>query len=156
VNCDRPIPADIDRRCDIYSLGLVLVDALAGERQADARVDLTRLPADVSPGLAGILAKCIAEPPEDRYADAGALAEDLTRHVHDGPLVGVRSETWSERWGKWRRRAPLALPVSVLLIALTVTTIGAGAIWLQRHERQSADAAILLDQGKLLLDEQKF
>jgi serine/threonine protein kinase len=80
-----------DRRSDVYSLGLVLYELLAGRRafQADSVSELVRLIRDVEPTtpralqpetsleLEGICLKAIAKGPDQRYADAASLAQAL-------------------------------------------------------------------------------
>src|SRR5262249_31050475 len=104
------ISMPVDGRADIYSLGLVLTEALYGALPAGMPTAyLRRRPAHVSVGLADILAKCLATRPEDRYATAAGLAEDLRRHLADQPLRGAPNRSLAERWRKWRRRRPYQL-----------------------------------------------
>src|SRR5205807_7577943 len=98
VEMAQLLPSAVDGRADVYALGLLLDEAL-GERNPH-----------VSPGLADVIDKCLADPPEDRYSQAGALAADLRRHLTGQPLKGVPNRNLLERWQKWRRRRPLALP----------------------------------------------
>jgi serine/threonine protein kinase/Tfp pilus assembly protein PilF len=123
----QPVPGPVDGRSDIFSLGLVLYEALGGSLPADAstkrELDLAHVP--VSTGLRDILAQCLHPQPADRYADAAALAEDLRLHVQDQPLKGVRNRSWLERWRKWRRRRPAALPLAVMM---TAVFLGASAL----------------------------
>src|SRR5439155_20999092 len=82
----------------------------------------------VGAGLADILAKCLAREPGDRYADAGALAADLWRHLNDVPLRGVRNRSVTERWRKWRRRRPHALAVLGMVLLVMLVALASGAI----------------------------
>src|SRR4029077_14995167 len=81
----------LDRRSDIFALGIVLWEALTGERlfsaETPARTMLKgresepRPPEEVRPEigeeLGGIVMKCLARNPEDRYATATELADAL-------------------------------------------------------------------------------
>ena len=72
----------VDARADLYALGLLLKEALAGptKHQGEkAARSLRQLNPEVSLGLADIVEKCVAPRPADRYPDAAALAEDLRR-----------------------------------------------------------------------------
>src|SRR5439155_11059167 len=94
---------------------------------------------DVSPGVQAIVRKCLAPAARDRYPDAAALAADLRRHLADLPLRGVANRSPAERWRKWRRRRPYALPLLGLLLA-SVLAAGFGAVHVSRQAR-AAEAA---------------
>jgi tRNA A-37 threonylcarbamoyl transferase component Bud32 len=83
----------VDRRADLYALGVVLFECLTGEPpfRADDVGELVRLhlstPApdlrarrtDTSPAMAAIVARLLAKDPDDRYASADALRADLSK-----------------------------------------------------------------------------
>src|SRR5262249_51348664 len=147
-----------DGRTDIFSLGLVLYEALGGvlfssaplssssgrgkSRSSVSRdrefskpplscaVSLERCNAKVSPGLSDLVRRCLARDPEGRYRDAGSLAADLRRHLNDLPLRGVPNRSVVERWRKWRRRRPLDLPKRVFGILAVTAMIAATAAWI--------------------------
>lgn len=129
----QPLPSAVDGRSDIYALGVVLYEALAGKRPPGPshrpdRID--RVNRRVSRGLADIVHKCLSADAAARYPDAAALADDLRRHLSDRPLHGVRNRSLTERWHKWRRRQPAALPVLALLaLALMAATAAAAVAW---------------------------
>jgi serine/threonine protein kinase/Tfp pilus assembly protein PilF len=143
----------VDGRADVYALGLLLCEALGGavpERRTAA--GLRRINPHVSPGLAAILAKCLAEDPPRRYPTAAALADDLRRHLGDLPLRGVADRSVAERWRKWRRRRPFALPVLGLLATAAVT----GAFSLERAGRQVERARTALQSGEDHLQRREY
>ena len=118
----RPVGKAVDARSDIYSLGIVLHEALSGSLPAPkAKLQyLMRCNQQVSPGLAAIVVKCLAEDPDERYQDMPALANDLRRHLANLPLCGVRNRSLAERWRKWRRRSPQGIArASMLFTVLT-------------------------------------
>ena len=74
---------------DVYGLGVVLFECLAGRRPfvaespvalalAHVREPVPDLPPSVPEGLAAVTTRALAKHPEDRYPDAGALAEALS------------------------------------------------------------------------------
>jgi tetratricopeptide (TPR) repeat protein len=149
----RPAPAAVDGRADQYALGLVLYQLLGGPMPADARA-AARLPRhnpDVSTGLADILRRCLIRDPAARYPTAAALADDLRRYLTDRPLRGVPNRSLAERWRKWRRRRPYALPAAAVLLAVLAVTAAAADLAWQRYaapRRALADGQALLDRGE--------
>jgi serine/threonine protein kinase len=152
----RPISAPVDGRADVYSLGMLLFVSLAGgieptQAQRTARF-LRESNPNVSVGLADIIAKCVAVNPDDRYASAGKLAQDLRNHLDDRPLVGVPNRSWPERWRKWRRRRPYALLFSMLATCL-VAAVFFGVLLVGKDvaRRQERAEAYLREGDALML-----
>src|ERR687885_396651 len=92
---------------DLYSLGIVLYEMLTGELPYEAEDPIAtamkhldeppphprKLNPEVPEGLDALVVKLLAKEPEDRYASAATLAEDL-RRVRDGlpPLAAGLAE----------------------------------------------------------------
>jgi hypothetical protein len=86
---------EVDRRADIYAVGVILWEAVAGRRlwphmsevEILSRVlheeppRLSRVATDVPDELDAICARAMARDPKDRYATAAALREDLEAHI---------------------------------------------------------------------------
>ena len=124
---------DIDLRCDIYALGVVLYEALTGQLPFDGE-DVTeiigqiargkprpirRLRPEVPRGLERVVMRALAKQPEDRWQDADAFADALlpfatppkrTRAVASAP--GRRA----------RRVAPVVAGAVSLVAAAVVVT----------------------------------
>jgi serine/threonine-protein kinase len=78
----QSLPARVDGRSDVYSLGVTLYEALAGSLPPRAGVPAGCLLRDnpaVSPGLAAVVAACLARDPAARYPGPAELAADLRR-----------------------------------------------------------------------------
>jgi serine/threonine protein kinase len=124
-------------RADIYALGLILAEALAGEpprvpgdtggslRAVAADLVGTRsaggpflreILASVSPGLRPILFHCLHPDPDLRYRDARELAEDLDRYRLDRPPAYAASPSWTVSLARWSRRQRVALAAAVLVL----------------------------------------
>ncbi|WP_435017637.1 protein kinase domain-containing protein [Tundrisphaera sp. TA3] len=142
-------PGGIDRRSDLYSLGVLLYEAVAGSRPfpppangpsvpdtlhraAEAR----RGPAprlreehpEVPASLERVIRRCLAPDPAQRHRTAGELAADLQAVADDAPLPWTR-EPLAVRMGRraWRarKRLALAVPLVLALVALAITSIRA-------------------------------
>jgi tetratricopeptide (TPR) repeat protein len=136
----------VDGQSDIYSLGLVLYEALGGPHPLPAEKpqrELYRCNPQVSVGLSDVIHKCLALEPSSRYTDAALLAGDLRRHLFHLRLRGVRNRSLRERWRKWRRRQPHALALTgmalaLLTAALAAAVYGQGYIGRRLHEAETA------------------
>jgi serine/threonine protein kinase len=116
----------ISTASDVYSLGLLLYELLAG-RQAHSlsgfsTVDFLRrvIGEDPPPPGAGadldqIVMKAIRKPPAERYASARDLAADLDNYLARRPLTAVRP-TNLYRPGKWVRRNRLPVSIGGLVV----------------------------------------
>jgi serine/threonine protein kinase/Flp pilus assembly protein TadD len=156
----HPIPAPVDGRADLYALGLLLREALVGPlaaRGAQAGAGWRSRNIRISVGLADIVAKCLAEKPEDRYACAADLADDLRRHLNDLPLRGARNRSVVESWWKWRRRRPAALSRACAWLTVVLATLivaGVGLVYarqqVQEIEASLSDATTMSRSGRYL------
>jgi serine/threonine protein kinase/tetratricopeptide (TPR) repeat protein len=150
----RPVPQAVDGRADIYGLGLLLYEALGGTLPVPARHPaqaLRRRNPRVPAGLADIVARCLAVDPGDRYPHAAALAEDLRRHLANLPLLGVANRL-EDRWVKWRRRAPNALVMFLLVLAVLLVG-GAGVAYLWQAAGMARTA---LGEGREKLRQREY
>ena len=136
--------ASLRPNADIYSLGAILFDLLAGrppflgehalsviEQAKDKPAPKLRsLIPKIDRDLETICARCLEREPNARYHSAGALAEDLERWLDGRPIV-ARPVSAPIRVWRWAKRNPkLATSVSgsilgALAIAIFVTlTVG--------------------------------
>jgi eukaryotic-like serine/threonine-protein kinase len=145
---DRPSAA-VDSRSDIYSLGIVLYEVLAGKAPVQGAAELlARCNPEVSVGLADIIGKCLEQAPDRRYCSMAAVATDLRRHLSHLPLLGARNRSPSERWRKWRLRRPHGVAIAGMMMALLIAT-GAVGLGLVNHyvDRREQGLAALRDAG---------
>jgi serine/threonine protein kinase/tetratricopeptide (TPR) repeat protein len=145
----RPADVAVDARSDVYSLGLLLTEALYGAPAATAAARAGELPPhpEVSTGLRHILARCLRLAPAERYPGAALLAEDLRRHLTHRPLVGVCDRSLAERWRKWRRRRPQALWLSLLVAACLAAVGAAAALSVRQAAQRRQDVQDSLERG---------
>lgn len=125
---------------DVYALGAILYELLAGRPPFRASTPLetlnqvlseeprtprrfaARLPRD----LETICLKCLCKVPQQRYASALELAEDL-RRWQDGEPIHARSTPLWGRLAKWTRRRPAAALLIVSLFA--ALALAGGVVW---------------------------
>ncbi len=115
----------IGPRTDVYGLGAILYECLTGQPPfAGANLletlERVRSEAPVAPrrhypelpvDLQTICLKCLAKEPEQRYASAAALAEDLERYLEREP-IRARSPNLIDRLA-WTLNRSRELPVSL-------------------------------------------
>jgi hypothetical protein len=98
---------DRDRQTDAWALGVILYEMVAGmapfhaddTRRLEDRIRSRRPPdalEDCPPALQAVIGKLLAPYPEDRYADATAIREDLERFA-SGAATIAEGEGWPHR-----------------------------------------------------------
>src|SRR6266480_637496 len=128
---------DVTPAADVYSLGAVLFNVLAGrppfvgfnpvsvirkasETQAPK---LRSLVPSLDRDLETICARCLERDPKARYRSAGDLAADLERWLDGRPIVARPVSAPTRIW-RWSRRNP-----KLVGAATTGLLLGAAAVW---------------------------
>jgi len=156
-------PESVDERSDIYAMGLILFEILAGRhpfpepppgipllesielmiarrRQAPS---LRALSPEIPWSLDALVTKCLSFDPARRYSRAGDLAEDLRRFLEHLPMKHCPEPSIRERIGKWARRHPgLCGSTSIALVSVVLLGLLGGTVALVYDKMQDLFARV--------------
>ena len=138
---------------DVYALGATLYEMLTGRPPfgADTPLDTVlqvlrldpvpprRLVPKVPRELETICLKCLRKEPQQRYASAAELADDLRRFL-DGQPIAARPVGAAGRLLKWARRQPAVAALAVLVALTSAAGLG-GIVWQWYRAEDRAAAA---------------
>ena len=127
----------IDRRSDLYSVGVVLFQLLTGELpfQGNPRMLIHQAANEAPPRLAerdpsapaaleAVVAKCLAKSPDDRFDSAKELGDELQRWLRGEPIASVQAAGAAGNDDQPRRN--WRLTKLLLLIGLVACLVGGG------------------------------
>jgi len=162
--------ARLDERTDVYALGAILYNLLAGKapywfgettvtpalieqrERAGAPDPLAVVAPRVPVDLRVIVERAMARDREARYSNAKELADELRRFAA-GQLLMSRHYTTRELIVRWLRRHRTAVAVAaVAIVALSV--LGATSVYQTVRRRRDAELALAtsrVEQGRQLL-----
>lgn len=147
--------ADLDTRCDIYALGVMLYHLVAGRRPYDLKdksvAEAARIIREDDPPLLGtfdrslrgdvetIVAKAMEKDRERRYQSAAELATDIRRYLTDQPIEARPASTYYQVSKFSKRNKGLVAGLAATLVMLVVALIGTSyGLWQASTQRDKA------------------
>jgi WD40 repeat protein/serine/threonine protein kinase len=131
--------SEVGPPADVYSLGVILYELLAGRRPIEGRSDvdtlrrvltdeplpLTQVRRDVPLDLEAICLKCLDKDSANRYPSAAELAEDLAHFLKGEPVSARRLRPVARLFRRMRRRQlPPAVAVAAFFALSVVAVMG--------------------------------
>lgn len=155
----------VDNRTDIYSLGAALYEILTLRPPYDGQtsdevirkilteslVPPRQLLPSISRDLETIIIKAMARRPEDRYATAQEMADDLERFLNFEPVRARRIGAAGRLWRMARRHPAVS---AVILVAMSIISVIASIAY-ERVARERDDAVLARSQTLLALQGEK-
>ena len=135
-----------DRRCDIYSLGVMLFQLLTGELpfRGNAQMQMHQVVHDDAPSprklnaqipkdLETICLKCLEKDLDKRFATAQMLVDEFQRFLRNEPIRARPVSLWERSW-RWCKRNPM--PAAIAGLVLLISVASPPIAWHERSLRQ--------------------
>ncbi len=151
-------PSAVDTRADVYALGVIGYELLAGVLPHDvigrSVPDAARVVVEDEPTSLGlrdrslrgdvetIVGKAMAKESEHRYASADEFASDIRRFLRDEPIIARRPTVWYQARKFARRNRAFVGGLAAVFVALVAGIVVSTALYFEKEEeRRVADDA---------------
>src|SRR5262249_25483196 len=106
--------------------------------------------------LQTIVLKAMDKSPQERYATAQEMADDLRRWLEDRPIL-ARRPPLRQVASKWaRRHRTVVWAVAAVLLMAVLLGGGTGLWWLQKRAAAQGEARVELQEAMRLLQQEKW
>ncbi len=145
---------EVDVRCDVYTLGVVLYELVAGRLPYDldstSVFDIPRVIREVTPhrlprirvqrcgDLETIILKTLEKEPARRYQSVSELAGDLRRYLAGDPIEAKRDHTWYLLGKSIRRHRTSVTVAAAFFILVSIAAVALGVLYSRAEHRTEA------------------
>jgi serine/threonine protein kinase len=164
---------DVDGRVDIYAMGVILYEVLAGRLpfNAGTLVDLYHKIVEEDPippskvnvksdkDLEVICLKAMEKDPQRRYQAAKEMADDLNHYLNGEPITAQRSSfhyRLLRKAKRYKQKLTIIGGVALLLLSLVVFVVLKNTHGSSDDQRKLAEAKLLVEEGQTLVNNGKF
>ncbi|MFN8588150.1 MAG: tetratricopeptide repeat protein [Candidatus Eisenbacteria bacterium] len=159
----------LDVRSDVYTLGVILYEMIAGERpyrvSGTGLLEAMRVISEQEPkplrdtpsgvarvdgDLQAIVFKALAKEPERRYSSAAALAEDLERYRNSQPVLARTPSTAYQLRKLMARHKPIVAAAGLALLAIVVSAIVSTAMFVRARTEAAKARQVAAFLGDML------
>src|SRR5262249_30835368 len=143
---------DLDRRSDLYSLGVTAYELLCGalpyahpvaviqSLMSEDLVPIRKRNHSIPLDLQTIVMKCLEKEPDRRYESAKELADDLQRYLNGEP-ISARPASWTYRISQKAKRNKLTTSILsiTVLISIFLAALLVWTLWRTRIQNRYAN-----------------